>query len=205
MDDGGTGAERSLADQRRAQVLEAAAKCFDREGFHGASMASIANEAALSVGQIYRYFPGKDAVIEALVAQYMDAWIARMFELRARASDPVDELIEMARYHAEKIEGAEAAALSLEFLAEAARNPRIAHIVQGVDKGIREHLTKIFLRAGAVDDADLPARVSMAANLLDGWVVRSVKNPAADREEYLAALRPLLAMLLQPQRLSQEL
>ena len=40
----------TVAVRRRAQVLEAAAKCFNSEGFHGASMAKIAAEADLSVG-----------------------------------------------------------------------------------------------------------------------------------------------------------
>jgi AcrR family transcriptional regulator len=38
-------------------------------GFHGASMADIAKAAGLSVGQIYRYFENKEAIIAAIVAQ----------------------------------------------------------------------------------------------------------------------------------------
>src|SRR5688572_30249742 len=88
----------SLAERRRAQVLEAAAVCFNREGFHGASMASIADEAQISVGQIYRYFANKEAVIEALVEVSMADWTSRMSALNARDQAPVDQILEVVRY-----------------------------------------------------------------------------------------------------------
>src|ERR1700733_12776427 len=54
---------------RRRQMLAAPSSCARRAGFHGASMAEIAQAANLSVGQIYRYFENKEAIIAAIVAQ----------------------------------------------------------------------------------------------------------------------------------------
>jgi TetR/AcrR family transcriptional regulator, repressor for uid operon len=50
-----------LAEARREQVLDAAAHCFRRHGYHGASMAEIAGAAAMSPGHIYHYFQSKEA------------------------------------------------------------------------------------------------------------------------------------------------
>ena len=52
---------------RRQQILDAAAACFVREGFHGASIARIAKAAGMSPGNLYHFFPGKEAMIAALV------------------------------------------------------------------------------------------------------------------------------------------
>ncbi|MGE3142294.1 MAG: TetR/AcrR family transcriptional regulator [Hyphomonadaceae bacterium] len=186
----------SRAELRRAQVLAAAATCFNREGFHAASMASIAAEASMSVGQIYRQFENKEAVIAAIVAESLEQWAQRMAAVRARSNDLLEEIMEAARYHAEKLEEPERAALSLEFFAEAARNPRIGEMVRMIDGAIRRHLKDVLLRSGAPDDAKLECRLNMIALLIDGWAIRAVKNPGLSKEDYLETLRPLLAMLL---------
>lgn len=191
-----TTTELSKADLRRAQVLDAAAKCFNNEGFHSASMSSIASEAGMSVGQIYRYFENKEAVIAAIVEQKLAEWSKRMAEVRARNGDLLEEMMEVARFHIEKVVAPEQAALSLEFLAEAARNPRIGEIVRVVDGVMRGHLKDVLLRNGAVEDDKIEARIDMIAMLIDGWVVRGVKNPNLKKEDYLDALRPLFEILL---------
>ncbi|WP_146674250.1 TetR/AcrR family transcriptional regulator, partial [Escherichia coli] len=64
--------------QRQDEIINAARRCFRRCGFHAASMAQIASEAQLSVGQIYRYFANKDAIIEEMVRRIIDFRIAQM-------------------------------------------------------------------------------------------------------------------------------
>jgi TetR/AcrR family transcriptional regulator, repressor for uid operon len=57
------------AENREAQVqriLEAAKKCFVRSGFRGASMHEVCAEAGMSPGALYRYFPSKESIIEAI-------------------------------------------------------------------------------------------------------------------------------------------
>src|SRR5437588_12979287 len=53
-------------DARRRQIIDAAIVCFARDGFHRATMQDVCREAGLSPGAIYRYFPSKDAIIEAI-------------------------------------------------------------------------------------------------------------------------------------------
>jgi len=53
-------------DARRRQILEAAVRCFARDGFQGATIPDICAEAALSVGAVYSYFASKDAIVAAL-------------------------------------------------------------------------------------------------------------------------------------------
>jgi TetR/AcrR family transcriptional regulator, transcriptional repressor of aconitase len=53
-------------DARRRQIVDAAIVCFARDGFHRATMQDICREARLSPGAIYRYFSGKDEIVEAI-------------------------------------------------------------------------------------------------------------------------------------------
>jgi len=51
---------------RRARILDAAEHCFVRSGFHRTTMQDIAAEAKMSPGNLYRYFPSKDAMAAGL-------------------------------------------------------------------------------------------------------------------------------------------
>ena len=53
---------------RRRQILDAAARCFARDGFHRTSMQDIVRESGISAGLVYRYFAGMTALSGALSA-----------------------------------------------------------------------------------------------------------------------------------------
>ena len=53
-------------DQQTQRILEAAKACFVRSGFQGASMQQICAECGMSPGALYRYFPSKEAIVEAI-------------------------------------------------------------------------------------------------------------------------------------------
>ncbi|MDO5532111.1 TetR/AcrR family transcriptional regulator [Sutterella sp.] len=58
---------RLAPDERRGQILDAAAACFMREGRRSMSMNDIAREVGVSRNLVYHYFHSQEALIEALV------------------------------------------------------------------------------------------------------------------------------------------
>ena len=64
-------AERAAghAEERRRQILEAAATVFARHGYHQARTREIAREAGIAEGTIYNYFPSKRELLLAIVDQ----------------------------------------------------------------------------------------------------------------------------------------
>jgi AcrR family transcriptional regulator len=52
-------------------VLKAAAQVFARRGYAGATTNHIAERAGVSVGSLYEYFPGKDALLVALMEAHI--------------------------------------------------------------------------------------------------------------------------------------
>jgi AcrR family transcriptional regulator len=67
--------------QTRSQLLEAAQRVFLREGFHGASLDAIAEEAGYTTGAVYSNFRGKDDLFLAV----LDAEARRRFPLHTEA------------------------------------------------------------------------------------------------------------------------
>jgi AcrR family transcriptional regulator len=65
---------RRDAAENRARLMNAAGRVFDAQGLD-ASVEEIAREAGVGMGTLYRRFPTKDALIEALVQDLMSAMI----------------------------------------------------------------------------------------------------------------------------------
>jgi len=58
--------QQSRAEQTVATILEAAARVLETKGLDGLNTNLVAQRAGVSVGTLYQYFPGKDAIIVAL-------------------------------------------------------------------------------------------------------------------------------------------
>jgi len=54
-------------EAKREIILHAAIACFARDGFHKTTMSDIANQAGVSDGLAYRYFSGKEEIIQEAV------------------------------------------------------------------------------------------------------------------------------------------
>ncbi|MBI3506025.1 MAG: TetR/AcrR family transcriptional regulator [Proteobacteria bacterium] len=83
-------APQSVAD-RRAQILDAAKRCFIRDGFHNASMQKICAAARMSAGNLYRYFASKVALIEGLCTRDLEE-ASQGFAAARRGRDVLDGL-----------------------------------------------------------------------------------------------------------------
>jgi len=86
-------AERPLrrdAERNRRRILDAAAAVFAERGL-GASLDDIAERAEVGVGTVYRRFPSKDALIDALFEDQL-AGIIAVAEAALAIEDPWDGL-----------------------------------------------------------------------------------------------------------------
>jgi AcrR family transcriptional regulator len=61
--------ERSRRTVNR--ILDAATRIFHEQGYTGATTNDIADEADISVGSLYQYFPNKDALLVALTQRHI--------------------------------------------------------------------------------------------------------------------------------------
>jgi AcrR family transcriptional regulator len=82
-------AETKFATRRR--ILEAARACFSETGFEAATTRDIAAKAGIAAGTLFNYFPAKEAIAMALVAEALGE--ARQgFEVRQRGESLEEDL-----------------------------------------------------------------------------------------------------------------
>lgn len=181
---------------RRDQILSAAMKCFRENGFHASSMAELAKQAGMSVGHIYHYFENKDAIIEAIVDRDMEE-VLSVLDVFARAENVVaammDHLEEAVDLHLDH----DRAALRLEVLAEAARNPRIAAKLHAADADARDRFVQVLSKQLAhLGPQGIADRVEAISATFQGLTIRALHNPRLDREAFVRTTRLVLRELL---------
>jgi AcrR family transcriptional regulator len=85
--------QREVGRQRVAELMEAAAAVIQERGFEAATMAEIAERADAKIGSLYRFFPNKDAVAEALMQHYGEFLEAEYDRISAQAEDASPEMV----------------------------------------------------------------------------------------------------------------
>jgi AcrR family transcriptional regulator len=58
---------QARSEETVASIVEAAAQVLETEGFEGFNTNAVARRAGVSIGSLYQYFPGKDALTVALI------------------------------------------------------------------------------------------------------------------------------------------
>jgi AcrR family transcriptional regulator len=184
---------------RRAQVLEAAARCFAREGFHRATMQDIVKEAGLSPGALYRYFASKEDMVAAIADGRHQAERALLDDAAGR---PGAELAALARAFMGRLsrpEEREWRRVTVQLWGEALRSRRVMGIVRsGLDRPLRRLAAR--LRAGQRDgslpaDLDAAATARVAASVFQGLVLQQAWEPTLDVDRYVRAAVRLLEAL----------
>src|SRR6202000_1783695 len=122
-------------EEKRQEILDAARRCFVRDGFRGASIADICAEAGISPGHLYHYFPSKEAIVGAMGQGALAEGAAQFGELMegSHALAALATVIE----HAKNRNLRGDFVLILEILTEAGRNPKLAKILQAQSRTVR--------------------------------------------------------------------
>ncbi|MHB8578201.1 MAG: TetR/AcrR family transcriptional regulator [Dehalococcoidia bacterium] len=192
-------------ETRRQQILDAAMNCFVRKGFHQATMQDICDEAELSAGAVYRYFPSKEAIIAACYGSDLvrnTALIERAAE-RESFTAAIDDMIEA--FFSGLIESPSdtSQALEIETLAEAVRNPRIGEHFREFLRGLRGSFAIVVRRAqarGEVSESlDPDAIAAMGMSFYYGLLIQKILDPAVDAGKYVDVMKALLGGSFHPQ------
>ena len=135
--------ETQVAD-RRSRILDAAERCFVRTGFHRTTMQDVAAEAGMSPGNLYRYFPSKDAIVGGLTERDRSR-VGQDFE-DFDTTDFMTSFVRLGRKHFEE-EPREKAILCLEIWAESARNPAFAAMCAEFEQEVIRRLADMLQEA----------------------------------------------------------
>lgn len=186
-------------DARRRQILEAARRCFLRNGFHATSMQDVLTEAELSAGAVYRYFKGKDAIIAAVVAETLDEVATAFADDGEGPPPPLEDVVDLV-LSADKpplSRSEESARMMVQVWSEAMRSPDLRMELKGVMDRARNMIAGLVARhqrAGTLPaeaSAEQVAAVVMA--VIDGFMVQWAVDGRADTAAFRGGLRSLMS------------
>lgn len=163
----------AIREAKRAIILDAALKVFERDGLEGASMRAIGEAAGYTAAAIYFHFDSKEAIYGALLGRSLDRLIAQVEATAAACREPARRL--------------EAAALAFfDFYAENPRDLDLGFYLfrggmrpRGLDPGSDDALNEKLSRS--------LAPVAQAARAL-GATPRAAQSIVADAFAHAAGL-----------------
>jgi AcrR family transcriptional regulator len=188
-------------EAQRQRIMDAARAVFARSGFHGASIQDIRAEAGMSAGNLYRYFPSKEAIIAA-IAEADRLRIAGMFEELDRAEDPVEGMMALARRFLEEMQDPQGSAMCAETMSEALRNPEMRAMFWDNMKDVQAGLARALRRGvetGQVDpELDVGVAIRLLMALADGTMLHRALGPEMDRGTLMAQFERMVRRFIAP-------
>jgi AcrR family transcriptional regulator len=182
--------KRQRGRQRVAAILEAGAAVFAEKGYDAATMTEIAARADTAIGSLYRFFPTKEVLADALLDRYGDRMTTALDDIAERAprlSPPaladtlVDLMLELREHRA-------AILALLDARSDAERSQLRAKI--------RRRMAAILSAA----NAQLPASRAQTIAPLLVYVLKAVptmaKEPAERRDALIAEARAVARLYL---------
>jgi AcrR family transcriptional regulator len=183
---------------RKDVILDAAERAIVRNGFHKTTMQDLAAECGMSPGNLYRYFPSKDAIVAGLAERDRLRMNADMAVLRD-AGDPMAAFMALGRRHL--VEEPRGKAIMLqEIWAEACRNPKVAEICQAMDLAIGESVQTFVEQWRRHENATglgSPAEVAgLIIALGDGLLRRRATDPDFDPARAFGLALPVILHMI---------
>ena len=186
---------------RRQQILEAAVACFMRKGFHATRTAEICAEAGMSPGNLFHYFPTKEAIIAAIVEEDQRE-TAERFAAAASADNLYGALIAIVEESLALLADPVYTRIGLEVLAEAVRNPDVFANVARSEAGRKAQLVRLLDTAVERQQARLTMPPAQVADwillLLDGAFGRAMVEERFDAQAYRSLVLGALAAVVVP-------
>lgn len=185
-------------EARRQQILDAARACFSRKGFHQTTMHDICQEAELSPGAVYRYFPSKEDIIATICseADQRNRSLIKAIEERGSTLQVLEELADTFFSLLDNIAARESMCVDIELWSESLSNPRIGAVMQRGFENVCEPLAEIVRRAqarGEINpslDADATAQVLLS--FFEGLVLQKALDSSIDVWKYVAVVKAMM-------------
>lgn len=132
---------------RRNQILDAAQRCFKKQGFHKTTLRDIAQEFGMSAGHIYNYFSNKEAIIEALVELRTQEFLDMIDTDKFADLPPEERMDKELGQVVDAYLNLDNTSLSIAIMNEALINPKVYEIVVAAASKVRNHIVEAQLLA----------------------------------------------------------
>jgi len=140
-------------EQRRREIIEAARRCFLRNGFHQTTTDEICREAAITPGGLYHYFGSKEEIISAVIEDAAHTTVQNLRSTAEASGDVRTAVQALASQFFEWIRDPQldnVTRLDMEIWAETLRNEKLAEITRG-SRALRRQWLESLIR-GAIEE-----------------------------------------------------
>lgn len=174
-------------EEVRQRIIDAAFNEFEKNGFYRASMLQISSKAKVPIGNLYRYFKGKEALFHACVADayelslkivdsVFDKWLSEGSEYVAETADyTVGLLAELSESHSR----------SIRLLAENSSGSEYANFFNEITELGYKKLAEAFAKGAEPDEYLLKI---IARNVAEGVLVVLTRCPSERQRQVMFEL-----------------
>jgi AcrR family transcriptional regulator len=181
-------------ETRRQQILDAALRCFSRDGFHATTTADIVRESGVSQGTLYLYFANKDDIIVAL-ADDRHQGEAFLNAMAQSEHDPIAGLWLLLELYGRSLgdpRRADARRTGIQGWAEALRNPTIHESVTSGMRAVRREIVRLVERGQGAGQFRREVDPAALAEVLIAAFQGLILHVSWDEPVDLAAIGPVM-------------
>lgn len=120
-------------ESRHREIVDAARRCFLRNGFHQTTTDDICREASITPGGLYHYFRSKDDVIAAVIKASAQDAVDRLSTLAENAANTRSSIRALAASFSDSLKDSDIddiTRLDVDVWAESLRNDKLAEITK---------------------------------------------------------------------------
>lgn len=191
------GKEKTIA--RKQLIVETAITLFIEKGFHKTSIRDIANNAGISLGNVYNHFAGKAELINAIALLEAEEQL-ELESILTKSDAPKDVLAAFIDHYIRIHSQPADAAISAEILSEATRNPSIAQGFAKNQSQLIEGLQGLFIRGKKAQQfrfaGDERGMAQSTIDILESACIKSVFYQGVDKQNYLQHLKILVMKMI---------
>ncbi|MBD2090043.1 TetR/AcrR family transcriptional regulator [Microcoleus sp. FACHB-1515] len=192
--------KQARSRDRFDRILDAAAELFADRGFDSVTADEIAAQADTSVGGLYRFFPDKLAVFEALVDRYQNQLRDLFTALHS------EEMMQMSieAYIGELVDGFDRfvsanPAFRVVFVQSRLVSPEVLAMENAFNQEIAQQLSAIFaVRNSTLDRAQVDLLATVSVEVASALEILSLTRDRPFQQQVLNATKELLAAYLKP-------
>jgi len=185
--------------QRRQEIIGAALELFAAKGLARTTTAEICRATGMSAGNLFHYFPSKQAIFYGLFEVDRSEWESAFVTAEADP-DPWAALLTVVDRLAAEAAFPLMSGLLVEIIAQAHRDPECARLVaegdQRMIRGIADLVERLTTSGCAEPEMPPKTAARWILTITDGFLGRGYPEPDRDRAAAVAEAKTLIARVL---------
>lgn len=195
----GSGADEARRQRRITQIIDAARKVFQDEGYAGFSARGVAGRVGITLGNLQYYFPTKEELLRLTLSFYLRQMLGEYASVANKSGLSVHlRLLALVERIFDDINETDLPRLLFEVWAFAPRDPYVAELVDEVYAKYCGIFAELLFEADpAVAHEECLARAFILAAQIQGMMIFacSCENSHEDRAEFARAIKRSVLIL----------